>query len=53
MPDTRSVARLDENAAATAIVLTADELAGIDTLPATRPVAGERYPAIGLATLNG
>lgn len=53
IPGTRSLARLNENAAAVTIVLSAHELADIDTLLAAQPVAGERYPAVGLATLNG
>jgi len=52
IPGTRSIARLDENAAAAAIVLTADELARIDAVLARQPVAGTRYPEAGMGMVN-
>jgi aryl-alcohol dehydrogenase-like predicted oxidoreductase len=52
IPGTRRVARLEENAAATALTLTDAELRKIDTLLAERPVAGTRYPAAGMANVN-
>ena len=53
IPGTRSMARLDENAAAARMTLTADELQRIDTLLAAQPVAGTRYPAAAMSSLNG
>ncbi len=53
IPGTRSIARLDENAAAAHIVLSAHELRQIDELLAATPVAGARYPAAGMTWLNG
>lgn len=53
IPGTRSVVRLDENARATAIAPSADELRRIDATLAERPVAGQRYAAAGMVTLNG
>lgn len=53
IPGTRSVARLDENAAASALTLTADELAHLDAMLALQPVAGTRYPEGAMASLNG
>lgn len=53
IPGTRSIARLDENAAAAQLVLSADELCRIDALLAATPVAGTRYAAPAMAALNG
>jgi aryl-alcohol dehydrogenase-like predicted oxidoreductase len=53
IPGTRSTARLDENAAAATLLLSPDELRQIDELLAAKPVAGERYPAVGMASVNG
>jgi aryl-alcohol dehydrogenase-like predicted oxidoreductase len=53
IPGTRSIARLDENAAAAHIVLTADELARISAVLARQPVAGTRYPEANMGALNG
>lgn len=53
IPGTRSIARLDENAAAAHIVLSAAELRQIDELLAATPVAGARYPEAGMTWLNG
>jgi aryl-alcohol dehydrogenase-like predicted oxidoreductase len=52
IPGTRRIARLEENAAAAAIVLTDDEQRRLENVLAQRPVAGTRYPAAGMATLN-
>ena len=50
IPGTKRRAYLEENLAAADVVLTAEDLARIDAeLP---PVAGERYDASGMATLN-
>jgi aryl-alcohol dehydrogenase-like predicted oxidoreductase len=53
IPGTRSIARLDENAAAAHIALSADELRRIDDMLAATPVAGTRYPAAGMSLLHG
>ena len=52
IPGTRSVARLDENAAATGLELGEEELRRIDQVLAANMVAGERYPAAGMAAVN-
>ncbi len=52
IPGTRSIARLDENAAAASIALTPAELRRIDEVLAARQVAGTRYPAAGMANVN-
>lgn len=53
IPGTRRRARLDENAAATAVALSADELARLeDALPAEE-VAGDRYPEASRRWLQG
>jgi len=53
IPGTRRISRLDENAAATAIKLTENELQRIDAVLASTVVAGTRYPAAGMAAVNG
>jgi len=53
IPGTRSSARLDENAAAAAIALTAEELRHIDATLQEQPVSGQRYAPAGMAALNG
>jgi aryl-alcohol dehydrogenase-like predicted oxidoreductase len=53
IPGTRSSARLDENAAAAAIALTAQELRHIDATLQEQPVSGQRYAPAGMAALNG
>jgi aryl-alcohol dehydrogenase-like predicted oxidoreductase len=53
IPGTRSRQRIDENAAAAQLALSERELAQIEnTFPRTA-AAGERYPAEGLAMVNG
>ena len=52
IPGTRSIARLDENAAAATLTLTADEQANLAAVLALQPVAGTRYPAAAMAALN-
>ena len=52
IPGTRSMARLDENAAATAIRLTDTEVRKIADVLADRTVAGARYAAAGMANVN-
>lgn len=53
IPGTRSVARLDENAAAAHARLDDGMRAVLRTLLAARPVAGTRYPAAQMGALNG
>lgn len=53
IPGTRSRARLDENAAATAVELSTDELSAINELIPSDMAAGTRYPEAGMALLNG
>jgi aryl-alcohol dehydrogenase-like predicted oxidoreductase len=53
IPGTRSRTRLDENAAATTVALSAGELAAIGELIPTDMAAGTRYPASGMALING
>jgi aryl-alcohol dehydrogenase-like predicted oxidoreductase len=53
IPGTRSIQRLEENAAAASIALSPAELARIDAALAAVPAAGDRYLAAGMATLNG
>jgi aryl-alcohol dehydrogenase-like predicted oxidoreductase len=53
IPGTRSLSRLAENAAATEIVLTADELRAIDEVAPKGAAAGERYPATSMSLLIG
>ncbi len=53
IPGTRSIARLDENAAAASLTLNAEELQRITELLAAVPVAGTRYPEAAMKALNG
>jgi aryl-alcohol dehydrogenase-like predicted oxidoreductase len=53
IPGTRSHTRLDENAAATGVALTPEELAHIDELIPRDMAVGTRYPEAGMAVLNG
>ena len=46
------IERLEENAAATAVALTDAEQRRIAGVLAERTVAGSRYPAAGMATVN-
>jgi aryl-alcohol dehydrogenase-like predicted oxidoreductase len=48
IPGTRSIARLEENLAATDVALTADDLARLERLSPTTAVAGERYAPDGM-----
>ena len=48
IPGTRYPARLDENLAALGVLLTADELAGLDSAIPAGAAAGTRYPAGGM-----
>jgi aryl-alcohol dehydrogenase-like predicted oxidoreductase len=53
IPGTRRISRLDENAGAATIHLDAAELARIDAVLGKHEVAGPRYPAAGMAAVNG
>jgi aryl-alcohol dehydrogenase-like predicted oxidoreductase len=46
IPGTTKLSRLEENLGAASIVLTADDLAGIDAAAAKIPVEGARYPEV-------
>lgn len=52
IPGTRRESRLDENAAATTLKLTSAELQKIDAVLATTVIAGARYSAAGMASVN-
>lgn len=52
IPGTRRITRLEENAGATRLTLTTDELKRIDAALGAMPTAGARYPAAGMATVN-
>jgi aryl-alcohol dehydrogenase-like predicted oxidoreductase len=52
IPGTRSIARLDENAAATHIALSDAELRRIDEILDRSTVAGTRYSAAGMRSVN-
>ena len=52
IPGTRHVSRLDENAAATRLRLTDEDLQRIRRILDEIPVVGTRYPAAGMANVN-
>ncbi|MFJ3380538.1 aldo/keto reductase [Curtobacterium sp. NPDC090217] len=52
IPGTRRTERIDENASATAIALSADDVADLDGLADRIGVAGDRYDAAGMAAVN-
>lgn len=52
IPGTRSILRLDENAAATRVRLDIGDLEQIDSELAGYTVSGTRYPAAGMAAVN-
>jgi aryl-alcohol dehydrogenase-like predicted oxidoreductase len=52
IPGTRRRERVDENAAATALALSADDIAELDGLAAGVGVAGDRYNAAGMAAVG-
>jgi aryl-alcohol dehydrogenase-like predicted oxidoreductase len=53
IPGTRRIARLEENAAATAIRLRDGERSQIEEILQNQQVVGERYAEVGRALLNG
>ena len=52
IPGTRKVSRLDENAAAAGIALSAEDMQAIDAVLDAHPVAGLRYPEAGIFLRN-
>lgn len=52
IPGTRRRERVDENAGATAVRLSADQIADLDALAASVGVAGDRYNAAGMAAVG-
>ena len=52
IPGTRKATHLEDNAAAAAIELTADEIAALDAALAPGTVSGDRYPAGGMKWLR-
>ena len=52
IPGTRRIERVEENAAATQVALSADQLAELDALAARVGVAGDRYNATHMALLD-
>jgi aryl-alcohol dehydrogenase-like predicted oxidoreductase len=52
IPGTRRIERVEENAGATAVALSADDVAGLDSLAAGVGVHGNRYDDAGMAMVN-
>ena len=52
IPGTRRPERLEENAGATAVALSADELAELERVTAEVEVRGTRYPEANMAVLE-
>lgn len=52
IPGTRRTERVAENAAATTVALSADEVAGLDALATAVPVEGERYDETGMGMVG-
>lgn len=52
IPGTRRITRLDENALAAQIVLSAAQLQALAAVLAAHPVSGTRYPETAMAALN-
>jgi aryl-alcohol dehydrogenase-like predicted oxidoreductase len=52
IPGTRRIERVEENAAATAVALSADDLAGLDALAGAVGVQGDRYDDAGMAMVG-
>lgn len=52
IPGTRRLERVEENAAATAVSLSADDVADLDALTQRFPVAGNRYNDAGMAMVG-
>ena len=52
IPGTRRRERLDENVAASQVALSADEVAGLDTLASRVGVPGDRYNPAGMSKVG-
>jgi aryl-alcohol dehydrogenase-like predicted oxidoreductase len=52
IPGTRRITRLDENAKATTLKLTDEEIDRLNRVLTENAVAGTRYPAAGMASVN-
>jgi aryl-alcohol dehydrogenase-like predicted oxidoreductase len=52
IPGTSSIARLEENIGAAAVVLNDSELAALKTVAPPGIAAGERYAPAGMAAVN-
>jgi aryl-alcohol dehydrogenase-like predicted oxidoreductase len=52
IPGTRRRERIDENAAATTVALSADDIADLDALVGRFGVAGDRYNAAGMQAVG-
>lgn len=52
IPGTRRRERVDENSSATAVALSADDVADLDALASQVGVHGDRYNAVGMAMIN-
>ncbi|TDE88803.1 aldo/keto reductase [Occultella glacieicola] len=52
IPGTRRIERVEENAGATAVALSADEVAALNSLTVRIPVAGNRYNDAGMAMVG-
>jgi aryl-alcohol dehydrogenase-like predicted oxidoreductase len=52
IPGTRRLSRVEENAGAAALTLSADEVAALDALARTVGVRGDRYNAAGMAMVG-
>jgi len=53
IPGTRRIERLEENAAAATLVLAPEEERALQAALVEHPAAGDRYPAAGMASVNG
>jgi aryl-alcohol dehydrogenase-like predicted oxidoreductase len=53
IPGTRRIERVEENAGATAVALSADDVAELDALASRIGVHGDRYNEAGMAMVNG
>jgi aryl-alcohol dehydrogenase-like predicted oxidoreductase len=53
IPGTRSISRLDENAGATKLAITAEELDRINRVLTSTAIAGTRYVQSAMALVNG
>jgi aryl-alcohol dehydrogenase-like predicted oxidoreductase len=52
IPGTRRLSRVEENAAAATLALSADEVAALDALARTVGVQGDRYNPAGMAMVG-